>query len=222
MEAEGLDADVEEDDEEREKLRQKLQSAKQWKAFGLTRKTVKRNCMTWAYSSEEYGFAEQLRKEIMEPLQKRVRDPLDELTEHPFGKDKGFRASWYMAVVNHEAIRAEVKSAADGMDFFQAIVRLCNDADIHLKYTTPLGFPGLPKLQGQGKGVDVEATEVRRVRGAVFDKKNVKFEPSEDDEEKQVWTCPSCGHLNKESGQWKVVSTKIDLPHWDAPSRSRK
>jgi len=214
-EAEGLDADVEEKDDEREKLRQKLQSAKQWKAFGLTRKTVKRNCMTWAYSSEEYGFAEQLRKEIMEPLQKRVRDPKDELTEHPFGKDKGFRASWYMAVVNHEAIRAEVKSAADGMDFFQDIVRLCNDADIHLKYTTPLGFPVYQNYRDREKEWVSKPVQKCDDCGKTFKLKEVRS----DDEE---WTCSSCGHLNKERGQWKVVSTKINLPHWDAPSRSRK
>ena len=157
---------------------------------------------------EEYGFAEQLRKEIMEPLQKRVRDPLDELTEHPFGKDKGFRASWYMAVVNHEAIRAEVKSAADGMDFFQAIVRLCNDADIHLKYTTPLGFPVYQNYRDREKEWVSKPKQKCGECEAVFDKKNVKFEPSEDDEEKQVWTCPSCGHLNKEVASGRLCRQK--------------
>ena len=132
--------------------------------------------MTWAYSSEEYGFAEQLRKEIMEPLQKRVRDPLDELTEHPFGKDKGFRASWYMAVVNHEAIRAEVKSAADGMDFFQAIVRLCNDADI--TSNTPRRWASRStKTTGTGRRSGCRSKQKCGECEAVFDK-NVKFEPA--------------------------------------------
>ena len=76
----------------------------------------------------------------MAPLSKKVRDP-DDLTEHPFGEDKGLRASWYLADVNFEAIKEVVKSAAVGMKFVQDIVRLCNDANIHLHYTTPLSFP---------------------------------------------------------------------------------
>ena len=67
--------------------------------------------------------------------------------------------------MNFEAIRAVVKSAAVGMDFLQDIVRLCNDANIHLKYTTPLGFPVYQNYRDREKEWDIEAkAEVQRVR----------------------------------------------------------
>ena len=135
----GWTMNQEEDDEDRAKLRKKLKHARQWKRTGLDRKTVKRNAMTWAYSSRSYGFAEQLRSEMMEPLSKKVRR--GELPEHPFGEDRGYGAAWYLAGVNETAIRRVVRSAGDGMDFFQWVVGLCNDANMHLTYTTPLGFP---------------------------------------------------------------------------------
>lgn len=130
---------VDEDDEDEVKDRLKLKYARQWQAYGLSRKVCKRNTMCWAYSSRRYGFAEQLRSDLMEGLSKQVRR--GELKEHPFGIDKGWGAAWYMAGVNEKAIRKVVMSAADGMDFFQDVVALCNEAGIHLTYTTPLGFP---------------------------------------------------------------------------------
>lgn len=130
---------VDEDDEDEVKDRLKLKHARQWDNYGLSRKVCKRNTMCWAYSSRRYGFAEQLRSDLMEGLSKQVRR--GELKEHPFGIDKGWGAAWYMAGINEVAIRKVVKSAADGMDFFQNVVALCNDAGIHLTYTTPLGFP---------------------------------------------------------------------------------
>lgn len=133
------DEPEDEDDEDRAKERRKLKHARQVQAHGLDRKTVKRNAMTWAYSSRRYGFAEQLRSDMMEPLSKQVRR--GELAEHPFGADRGYGAAWYLAGVNETAIRRVIRSAGDGMDFFQWVVGLCNDADMHLTYTTPLGFP---------------------------------------------------------------------------------
>jgi len=127
------------DDEDERKLRLKLLHARQWQKFGLKRKTVKRNTMTWAYSSRRYGFADQLRTEIMEKESKKLRKGT--IKKHPFGDDSGYGASWYLAGVNEAAIKKVVKSAADGMKFFQDVVQLCNDAHIHLEYVTPLGFP---------------------------------------------------------------------------------
>lgn len=140
---------LDEDDEDEVKDRLKLKHARQWLAYGLSRKVCKRNTMCWAYSSRRYGFAEQLRSDLMEGLSKQVRR--GELKEHPFGIDRGWGAAWYMAGINEQAIRKVVMSAADGMDFFQDLVALCNEAGIHLTYTTPLGFPMYQNYRDKAK-----------------------------------------------------------------------
>ena len=142
--------------------------------------------MTWAYSSEEYGFADQLRSEMMAPLSKKVRDRDDPLTEHPFGEDKGFRASWYLADVNFEAIKDVVKSAAVGMKFVQWVVRLCNDANIHLHYTTPLGFPVQQSYRDKVKEWTSKPKQKCKECGTVYKLKEVRTEA-----DNKRWVCKS-------------------------------
>lgn len=125
------------------KLRKQLVNAKLLKSpeGKLSRKVVKRNCMTWAYSSRRYGFAKQLQKDWMADLSKKVRDPEHPMTEHPFGKDRGHSTSHYLAGINERAISTVVKSAADGMAFFQKCAAALAEEGKHLKFVTPMGFP---------------------------------------------------------------------------------
>ena len=107
---------------------------------GLNRGIVKRNVMTWAYSSKKFGFAKQLRSDWMDEMAKQVR--LGELDEHPFGDDDGFAASHYLAKINEEAIKTVVKSAKLGMEFFQKLAAIMAQQNMHVTFRTPLlNFP---------------------------------------------------------------------------------
>ena len=81
------------------------------------RKVIKRNVMTFCYSSRQFGFADQLRSDWMDKMSEKVR--LGKLPDHPFGADKGFAASIYLANVHERAIRKIVNAAEIGMDFMQ-------------------------------------------------------------------------------------------------------
>ena len=106
---------------------------------GLTRKMVKRNLMTWAYSSRQYGLAKQLRSDWLSDYTAEVER--GERDVHPFGEDEGYSASWYIAGKNEQAIAETVKSASAGMDFFQKCAAIMAEEDKHVSFVTPLGFP---------------------------------------------------------------------------------
>ena len=139
------DAPISESDSEEEKER-KLQRQKKLqhglalrKLGGLQRKIVKRNVMTWAYSSRQYGLAKQLRSDWLSGFTEQV--DRGELAAHPFGEDDGYSASWYIAGKNEDAIGKTVPSAEKGMEFFQKCAALLAEENKHVKFVTPLGFP---------------------------------------------------------------------------------
>ncbi|MDC0564403.1 hypothetical protein OAP51_06380 [Alphaproteobacteria bacterium] len=103
------------------------------------RSVVKRNIMTFFYSSRKFGFAQQLRKDWMNKLTDDVRR--GKLDEHPFGEDKGFKASTYLADVHERAVRAVVTSADEGMGFIMSVAKILAKDGIHFKFVTPLNFP---------------------------------------------------------------------------------
>ena len=106
---------------------------------GYNRSFIKRNAMTFSYSSRSYGFAEQLRSDEMKPLSRKVR--LGELDEHPFGKDRGYMASIILGQIHERAIRDTVQSVSQGMDFLQSCSdALCNE-NKHFQFVTKWGFP---------------------------------------------------------------------------------
>ncbi len=110
-----------------------------WAEPARPRKTLKRNVMTYAYSSTNGGMADQIREDTMEPLALRVLRK--ELDEHPFGPDRGRAASRYLANSTYNAIKQEVKKPAEAMKFLQKIVRTLAREGKHLHWTTPTGFP---------------------------------------------------------------------------------
>ena len=130
--------DNEEPDEDVVKLRKRLNNAKQLKQYPMKRKQIKRNCMTWAYSSRKYGFAKQLQKDWMDELSRDVRR--GKLDKHPFER-RGFGVSHYAAEINEKAISSVVQSAAGGMMFFQSLADIMAAEGLHMKFVTPLGFP---------------------------------------------------------------------------------
>ena len=66
------------------------EEAQKWLEFGITRSTVKRNVMTYGYSSIERGFGDQIIEDLMQPLQRDVNYRI--IPEHPFGNAQRTRA----------------------------------------------------------------------------------------------------------------------------------
>lgn len=134
------DADDEEEQERKAKRQKYLKIGEILNSEGgLTRKIVKRNVMTWAYSSRQYGLAKQLRSDWLSDYTAEV--DRGEREEHPFGEDDGYAASFYIAGKNEEAISKTVKSASVGMKFFQDCAAILAEENKHVQFVTPLGFP---------------------------------------------------------------------------------
>ena len=164
-----IDADIEEfskdepisDDDTPEEQERKAKRQKWLKAAlalrslgGLSRKIVKRNVMTWAYSSRQYGLAKQLRSDWLS----KFTDEVDrgERDEHPFGDDQGYAASFYIAGKNEAAIADTVQSAASGMKFFQDCAAILAEENKHVKFVTPLGFPVFQYYRNERKKWDAK------------------------------------------------------------------
>lgn len=141
------------------KASEEIRIIEQLKAWGgITRKHIKRPTMTWAYSSRMYGFMLQIRSDWMNDLTRQLRQgnlrhPVTDepVTEHPFGEDKGFRASVYIARVFQDAIEDTVNSARDGQEFFQKCARALANENKHFTFTTPVGFPMAQFYRVEGK-----------------------------------------------------------------------
>lgn len=119
---------------------------------GITRSLVKRNVMTFAYSSEQFGFRQQLMTDLMAPLNEKVF--LGQLDTNPyavFRKDKdgkdttdldgGFSVSGYLAAKVWKAVTETVTQATEGMDFFKRLAATLAHEKQPLVWTTPLGLP---------------------------------------------------------------------------------
>ena len=113
--------------------------AKRAIAYGVNRSLVKRNVMTYSYSSKRFGMAQQLLEDTMKPLADKLLT--GELTEHPFGTDNGYGASRYLASVTYESIEAVVSKPAEAMRYLQGIARALAHEGKPVIWTTPLGFP---------------------------------------------------------------------------------
>jgi len=134
------DTDDEEEKERKAKRQKHLKAAETLNELGgLSRKIVKRNVMTWAYSSRQYGLAKQLRSDWLSDYTAEV--DRGERDEHPFGEDNGYAASFYFAGKNEKAIADTVKSASVGMEFFQKCAAILAEENKHVNFVTPLGFP---------------------------------------------------------------------------------
>ena len=112
---------------------------------GITRSVLKRNVMTFAYSSVKYGFAEQLMEDLVSKFDDHVmRGNLD---KNPFGgnEHQQRQACFFLAAINYFAVKSVLSSVSEGMSFFQSITgTLAHDAK-HLKFITPVGFPMMQK-----------------------------------------------------------------------------
>lgn len=110
---------------------------------GITRKLVKRNAMTFSYSSGEYGFKQQHMEDLMRPLGLKVLS--GSLPSHPYDTDgdQGYKAAGYIAKSTYKAITSLVKDATAGMRFFQQCAAALSHEGKGLTWVTPIGLPVL-------------------------------------------------------------------------------
>ena len=117
--------------------------AEQWMSFGITRKIVKRNTMTYGYSSEKFGFKNQIMEDTMRGLSDQVL--MREIKVHPFGEDEGFKAANYLADKNWKAINEVIQGASVGMAFFKQLAGISAHQSKPMVWKTPVGFRVLHK-----------------------------------------------------------------------------
>jgi DNA-directed RNA polymerase len=123
---------------------------------GIDRKLVKRNVMTYAYGSEQFGFKQQLLTDVMVPLSLKVLS--GELERHPYDVegDNGYRAAGYLATRVWKAVNQLVRQASDGMKFFRSCAQALAHEKKGLLWHTPIGLPVLNKyLEYDGKKVQL-------------------------------------------------------------------
>lgn len=99
----------------------------------ITRKTCKRCVMTFAYGSGSYGFAEQLKEDIIKPYEYARLD-----TEGVF-KSKS-QAANYMAKLIHDAVTHTVVKAYEGMKWLQDTAKLISKSKDVVQWVTPNGL----------------------------------------------------------------------------------
>lgn len=123
---------------------------------GVTRSLCKRATMTFAYSSEEYGFREQLMDDVMKPAQVAVLQghiqshPWEMLRTSKDGETKpdgGFTAASYIAKCIWRAVNEIVTDACVGMAFFRRCAQLLAHEGKGLVWVTPVGLPVLHLYQ---------------------------------------------------------------------------
>jgi DNA-directed RNA polymerase len=109
--------------------------------FGVDRKLVKRNVMTFAYSSKEFGMSEQHFEDTMEPLELKLLKK--EIDAHPFGEseEEWRQCSRYLAKRVLAAIKDVVKGPAQAMEFMQKLAKALAHEGKPLAWTSPAGLP---------------------------------------------------------------------------------
>jgi DNA-directed RNA polymerase len=114
--------------------------ASKWKEFGVTRKTVKRNCLSYGYSSGRFGMADQLYDDLMAPLDTERRKGLRD--SHPFGTQSDqHRHCQFLAKLSFEEIEEVVTSVNQAMKFLQSAASSLAHEGANLTWRTPVGFP---------------------------------------------------------------------------------
>lgn len=107
--------------------------------YGVNRSLVKRNVMTYGYSSQKFGMGSQLLEDLMQPLALEVLS--GDRPYHPFGPDNGFAASRFLASQIFNAIEEVVKKPAEAMAFLRQIAKALAHENKPASWITPVGVP---------------------------------------------------------------------------------
>lgn len=108
-----------------------------WMNGKVSRKIVKRPCMTYAYSASRTSMAGQIEGVLGE-----IDEARASAGQEPFlgGMDNNAAAFWLAGVVFKE-IEAAVPAAKRGMDWLRAVIRAVNKADFPIWWDSPVGLP---------------------------------------------------------------------------------
>ena len=132
-----IEADAQGTDENKRKYAQLFLSYKDGK--GIDRKLLKRNCMTFCYSSESPGMGDQQYEDLMVPLQ---AEATRNKTPHHFGTRKEqAAAARYMGRIAYAAITSVVKKPAEAMDFLKDLAGALAHEGKPVRWVSPAGLP---------------------------------------------------------------------------------
>ena len=113
---------------------------------GINRTLVKRNVMTFAYSSAQYGFRQQLLEDTMGPLNDGVL--MGRLEANPWSQERedgtddgGFAATGYLASHIYKSVTSIVRKATEGMEFFRKVAQVLASHEKPLVWLSPVGLP---------------------------------------------------------------------------------
>ena len=129
---------------------------------GIDRSLVKRNVMTFAYSSGQYGFKQQLLTDLMGPLNHKVLEGLLDVNPYEVEDDGGYRCAGYLAGHIWRAVNTLVTKASEGMRFFQQCAGSLAHERKGLSWVTPVGLPVLHKY---------DEFNFKRVKMFLYDKR---------------------------------------------------
>lgn len=124
-----------------------VEQAKAVLAQGVTRSLVKRNVMTYSYSSKAFGMIQQQLEDTMRPLGYKVL--AGELEAHPYGTDGGYKCAKFLGATIFKAIEDVVEKPAEAMRFLQGVARSLAHEGKPTIWTTPLGLPVVLKYMEQ-------------------------------------------------------------------------
>ena len=105
--------------------------APKWLAFGINRKTTKRQSMTLTYGSVFYSCKEYTNQWFYEQLATGRENPFNDETYQP---------CHFLASIIWESIGEVVASARVGMDWLREVATVCMDNDIGIGWFIPNGF----------------------------------------------------------------------------------
>jgi DNA-directed RNA polymerase len=132
-----IEADAQGQDEKKRNYAQLFLSYKG--GNGIDRKLLKRNCMTFCYSSEAPGMGDQQYEDLMTPLQ---TEAVRNKTPHHFGTRKEqAAAARYMGRVAYAAITTVVKKPAEAMDYLKDLAGALAHEGKAVRWVTPAGLP---------------------------------------------------------------------------------
>lgn len=99
---------------------------------GINRKVCKRSVMTLAYGSGRYGFAENIKEDILKPF------TFETLDNPVFLSTR--QASNYMAALIWKAVKSTVTKAVEGMEYLQQLAKIITKDKNVVQWVTPNGL----------------------------------------------------------------------------------
>jgi DNA-directed RNA polymerase len=112
---------------------------------GITRSLVKRNVMTYAYSSAQFGFRNQIMEDTIRPIDTQVltgrRESNPYSIEVDGRMDGGFKVANYLAGKIYRTVTSTVAKAEAGMSFFKQVASALAHEGQPLVWQNPLGMP---------------------------------------------------------------------------------